>query len=209
MKKIDSHQELYTKLAKAGDPAAFCALFRDQFNCLYAGIREAGDGHDEACAVAVKKISAVYVKFIGRSLINPGRWVASKCGLKNFNADTDTTAYAGNLGDYEKRLSSALQRCYSERLNGSGISKGKVRNRKTSLAFIAGLLAVKLMFVFLFFSDAVLAVNFGRFEQEFEISFPALKEELWRRSGLVHSVIELNAEALQPSSDTEPVSSHE
>jgi len=207
MKKIDSHFELYTKLAKAGDPAAFCALFRDQFHCLYAGIRDAGDDHDEACAAAVKKISAVYIKFIGRTLINPERWVASKCGLKNF--DADVTAYIDKLGDYEKRLSAALQRRYSERLNGGGVSKRKFKNVKLPAALALGLLAVSSAAFLLFFWGAVISVNFNRFEREFEISFPEIKEELWRRSGLVHSVIELNAEALQPSSNSEPVSSHE
>jgi len=209
MKKIDSEQELYTKLAKAGDPAAFCALFRDQFNCLYAGIREAGEGHDETCDAAVRKILTVYVKFIGRSFINPGRWVASKCGLKNFNADTYTAAYADTIGDYEKRLSSALQRCYSERLNVKGISKGKVKNKKPPIVLAVVLFMAAIKVFFLFFSGAIISVNFDRYEQEFEISFPEVKKELWRRSGLVRSVIELSAEALQPAGNTEPVSSHE
>jgi len=212
MKKIDSHQELYNKFARAGDPAAFCALFRDQFNSLYAGIRETGEGHDEACAAAVKKISAVYKKFIGRSLSNPGRWVASKCGLKNFDAGADTAAgaaYADKIGDYEKQLSAALQRRYSERLNGSGVSKGKIKNKRPPVILAVSLLTAVFAVIFLFFSGAVISVNFDKFEQEFEVSFPAVKEEFWRKSGLVHSVIELNAEALQPSGNTEPVSSHE
>ncbi|MCL2688524.1 MAG: hypothetical protein FWE57_01580 [Chitinispirillia bacterium] len=209
MKKIVSQQELYTKLAKTGDPAAFCALFRDQFNCLYAGIRGAGEGHDEACAAAVKKILTVYTKYTGRTLFNPGRWVASKCGLKNFNAETGTAAYAADLGDYEKRLSAALQRCYSDRLNGSAESKGEVKNKKPPIALAVGLFMTVAAVVFLFFSGTVISVNFQNFEQEYEVSFPALQEELWRRSGLVHSVIELNAEALQSSSSSEPASSHE
>lgn len=209
MKKIDSQHELYTELAKTGDPAAFCALFRDQFNNLYASIRAADKSHDEACAAAIKKIVTAYIKLIGRSLSNPERWVASKCGLKNFDAKTDMAAFVAEAEDYEKRLSTALQRCYSERLNGSGNSKGKIKNRKPPVVLAFSLLTAALALFFLFFSDAVVSVNFDRFEQEFEISFPAVKEELWRRSGLVHSVIELNAEAPNTQGDSEPVSSHE
>ena len=216
MKIIDSQQQLYMQLARSGDPAAFCALFRDHLNNLYISLREGDKEHGEARDMAVKKVLRVYQNFIGRRLINPQRWIAAKCGLKKFNPDNVIEINAADsLADYEKHLNAALQRCYSDRLN-SGVKKGTISIGKHQLALPLGLLAAAGVIAFLFFAQSVFYVSFDRFNRELRISFPMIKEELWKRSGLVHSAIDTGALTAgsdnyppQLETNTEPVNGHE
>ncbi|MDR0306889.1 MAG: hypothetical protein LBI42_08650 [Chitinispirillales bacterium] len=190
MKTIDSQKQLYTELARCGDPAAFCALFRDHLNNVYISLRAGDKEHGKAADMAVEKVLRVYQKFTGKRLRNPQRWVVSKCGLKNFDAGNAVGIdAAASLGDYEKRLNTALQRCYGEWLNDNG-SKRKIKNRKPPFILALWLLVAAGVLSFLFFSGSVFFISFERFDKELKISFPMIKEELWKRSGLVHSAIE-------------------
>ena len=208
MKKIDSQHQLYMQLASSGDPAAFCALFRDHLNNVYVSLRAKEKDHGEACEIAVKKVLRVYGKFIGRRLNNPQRWIVAKCGLKKFEVKEDANSAADCLADYEKQLNAALQRYYSSRLNDGG--KRKIRKKKPRFALALGLLAATGVFVFLFLAESVIFISFDRFSREYRISFPKLREDIWRSSGLIRSAIDTGAvTGWPPQTNAESTNNHE
>ena len=188
MKKIFSENQLYVRLAREGDPSAFYALFNDHIRSLYIKLRADGQDHQAACAGAEEVVSRMYLKYIKRRPIAAQRWFAAGCGLRKFNPEAaDAGVSRAEIADYGRRMGAALHRAYSGRLDRGSDDQGNLKSERPLLPYVAGTLAAVCLAVFLFFSEAVVSVSFGRFGGGYSISFPRMAEGLWNISGLVRT----------------------
>jgi len=189
MKNIASETQLYVQLAHRGDPSAFYALFGAQIRDLYLFLRSQGRDHGAACDEAGRLIAGAYRRFLRARPFRPDRWFAARCGLKRFDASAaGAVASNAEIAAYERFAVRAVNAAYSERLECSGDdSDGGVAAGRPLVSYVVGAAAAAVVIGFLFFSQAVLSVSFGRFGAEFKLSFPKIAEGLWDMSGLVRT----------------------
>jgi hypothetical protein len=155
---------------------------------LYLFFLARGKEHGAACDGAVKVVEKMYRRFIGRAPADPQRWFATGAGLRRFKKTAvSTPAKEANAAEYEKKVSTALQRSYYERLNRGSDGKGNFRSERPLLPYIAATTVAAALAAFLFYSESVLTLSFGRFGEEYRLSFPDVAETLWDMSGLVRS----------------------
>jgi hypothetical protein len=149
-------------------------------------LRSQGKVHQAACGDAARVAAVMYGKFIRRRHGDPQKWFATKCGLKKFNPGAVTVNVTiADIADCEKRFAAAINRSYSERLDRGSDGKGNFKNGRGFLPYAAGSLVAASLIAFLFFSQSVFSISFGRFGEEYRFSFPKLAEGLWNLSGLV------------------------
>jgi hypothetical protein len=190
MRRIASETQLYVQLAHRGDPAAFYALFYGQINELYLLLRSQGKDHETACGEATPRLAEAYRRFVrSRPGGRPDRWFAARCGLKRFDA-----AAAGGTGvsktdaaAYERAAFGAINRAYCVWLDRYGDSSGDIVEGRSFVRYLVGTAAAVILIGFLFFSQSVLSVGFGRYGAEYKLSFPKIAAELWDMSGLVRT----------------------
>jgi hypothetical protein len=189
MKRIASETQLYVQLAHRGDPAAFYALFHGQIRDLYLLLRSQGKDHEAACGEAAQRLGEAYRRFIRSRPFRHDKWFAARCGLKRFDAAAaGATASRADIAAYERTAISTVNAAYSERLERDGDNgSGDVVDRRPAIRYVAGAIAAALIIGFLFFSQSVLSVSFGRFGSEYRLSFPRIAEDLWDMSGLVRT----------------------
>lgn len=188
MKTIDNEIQLYSQLARRGDPSAFYALFHEHIRNLYVLLRSQGKDHAGACESAFNTLENLYKRFIRRPPYNPEKWFVSACKLRKFDAGASGVAVSVAEADkYEKAVHAALLRFYRERLGRGSDGKGNFKSERPLLPYIVTVTAAVLLVAFLFFSEAVLSVSLGRFGKEYKASFPNMAEGLWNMSGLVRS----------------------
>jgi hypothetical protein len=188
MKKIVSETQLYVQLAHRGDPSAFYALFHWQIRDLYFLLRSQGKNHEEACGEAARRLDEAYGRFVRSRPLRVDRWFAARCGLKKFDAaTTGITASKAEVAAYERFAVRAVNAAYSERLERDGGNGWEIVEGRPVVKYLAGAAAAALIIGFLFFSQSVLSVSFGRFGAEYRLSFPKIAEGLWDASGLVRT----------------------
>jgi len=189
MKNIASETQLYVQLAHRGDPSAFYALFHGQIRDLYLLLRSQGKDHETACGEAAQQLGEAYRRFIRSRPFRHDKWFASRCGLKRFDAAAaGVTVSKTDAAAYERRALGAINAAYSERHEHSGDdSSGDIVDRRPLFRYIVGTAVAVVVVGFLFFSQSVLSVSFGRFGSEYRLSFPKIAEELWEMSGLVRT----------------------
>jgi len=186
MKNIASETQLYVQLARKGDPSAFYALFGVQIRDLYLYLRSQGRDHKTACDEAGRLIAGAYRRFLRARPFRPDRWFAARCGLKRFDASSAMAAVTkAELGAYERFAVRVVNAAYSERLESSGDDGEDVVGKRPLVSYLVGGAVAVIVIGFLFFSQAVLSVSFGRFGAEFKLSFPKIADGLWDISGLV------------------------
>jgi hypothetical protein len=188
MKKIASETQLYVQLAHRGDPSAFYALFSGQIGDLYLFLRSQGKDHAAACEEASRRLGAAYRRILRSRPFRPGKWFAAKCGLKKFDAAAAGAAVSKTeAAAYERLAQRAVNKAYYERLEHSGDSGGDFLEERSLARYVVISAATLLIVGFLFFSQSVLSVSFGRFGAEYRLSFPKIAAGLWDMSGLVRT----------------------
>jgi hypothetical protein len=187
MKRITSETQLYVQLAHRGDPSAFYALFNGQIRDLYNLLRSRGSDHEAACGEAKRRLAETYRRFVrSRPSSHPDRWFAARCGLKRFDAaKAGVNVSKMDLAAYERLAVGAVNAAYSEWLGRAGDGSGDIVEKRSFVSYLAGTVAAALVIGFLFFSQSVVSVSFGRFGAEYRLSFPKIAEWLWDVSGLV------------------------
>jgi len=200
MKNIASETQLYVQLAHRGDPSAFYALFHERIRDLYLLLRSQGKDHEAACGEAKPLLAGIYRRFVrSRPSFRVDKWFAARCGLKRFDAAAaGVTASKAETAAYERIALGAVNAAYSERLEQDGDSAGNIVEGRSPVRYAVGVAAALVVVGFLFFSQSVLSVSFGRFGAEYRLSFPKIAEGLWDMSGLVRT----NDDSWQRSGDT-------
>ena len=188
MKRISSETQLYVELAHRGDPSAFYALFGGQIRDLYLHLRMQGRDHGAACDEAARLIAGAYRRFLRSRPFRPERWFAARCGLKRFDASAaGAAASKTEIAAYERLAVKAVNSAYSDLLGSSGDEGEDVVGKRPLVSYLVGGAAALVVVVFLFISQAVLSVSFGRFGAEYKLSFPKIADGLWDVSGLVRT----------------------
>jgi hypothetical protein len=188
MKNISSVTQLYVQLAHRGDPSAFYALFSGQISDLYLFLRSQGKEHEAACEEAARRLGEAYRRILRSRPYRPDKWFASKCGLKKFDAAAAGAAVSkADVAAYERLAMRAVNTAYCKRLEDSGDSSGDIAEGRSFARYVVGTAVAVLLVGFLFFSQSVLSVSFGRYGAEYRLSFPKIAEGLWDMSGLVRT----------------------
>ncbi|MCL2184104.1 MAG: hypothetical protein FWB85_11720 [Chitinispirillia bacterium] len=188
MKKINSETQLYTELARRGDPTAFYALLHEHIRSLYVLLRSQGKNHETALTDASKTVETLYGRFTTRPPGNPVRWFAGACKVRKFDAGAAGVAVSlTEAEEYDKAVTLALHRYYSDRLDRGSDSQGNLKSEHPFLPYIVGAIFAAGLAAFLFFSEAAFSVSFGRFGSQHVVSFPKIAESLWSMSGLVRA----------------------
>jgi hypothetical protein len=190
MRRIASETQSYVQLARRGDPAAFYALFYGQINDLYLLLRSQGKDHAAACDEAKRRLTGAYRRFFrSRPPRRPDRWFAGRCGLKRFDpAAAGAGVSKADAAAYERFALGALNADYCHWLDQDGDSSGDiVESGRSFVRYLVGTAAAVILVGFLFFSQSVLSVSFGRYGAEYRLSFPRIAAELWDMSGLVRT----------------------
>ncbi|MCL2183224.1 MAG: hypothetical protein FWB85_07120 [Chitinispirillia bacterium] len=194
MKTIDTETQLYSQLARRGDPSAFYALFHEHIRNLYVLLRSQGKDHAAACESASTTLETMYRRFIRRSPdARPQKWFAAGCRLRRFDPGAAGISVSlAEAGAYERAVHTTLLRAYSERLDRGNDGKGNLRSERPYFPYIVTVTIVAALAGFLFFSEAVLSISLGRFDKEYKASFPKMADGLWSISGLVRDGSNVN-----------------